>query len=378
MLVWCVRSVADMTWLDKYVLASNVFIVAILLQVAVSAHSTSHGTDTLSFGSSDFSDASIMLFINGGVWVLWQIVVCIHVICTVLPAERAKLSMSSVQLASKFRKKKSTRMGKYNLVVDASAFEAINLRELATVRKNKHPDTTDDPSRGINGADNSKGEGGGEISIYRGNAQTPWDGGGYTNVRGGAKVGDLGAANNTHPLAGVYKADYGHGIETVVFSVICDEKQKKRLVGRKITGDPNVPAGRLSHVVDAVPEVGGPAIPGRVQVRYKKDDTDAFFGKDTLVAASEDGTRTGRSVFRYRAGKKNMCSRDLGNKHREATHAYGRMLMVQSSGTWSRRYQRLRHQGPVEPRYRAPCVERNWGEGELLQIIRGTRITSVQ
>ena len=207
---------ADLTWLDKYVLGSNCFIIAILLQVAVFSYSRSHEDDALDFDSKNH----VLLMSNSAVWLMAHIFLSLHVALWVLPAERAKLKMSSVDHSAE-------KKVKDNLVVLSGKFEAVNLVELATVQKRSHPDPDWDTKHG------DKADAAAQVSIYRG-----------------------GLTGAEHPLSGVYKSDFGHGIETFGFAVIHDG-HTERLIGRKITGDPYVPAGRLSQVTVEIPKAGG-------------------------------------------------------------------------------------------------------------------------
>ena len=241
---------ADLTWLDKYVLGSNCFIAAILLQVAVQSYTQSYEDDAPDFDSKN----RVLLVSNAAVWLMAHIFLSLHVALWVLPFERAKLKMSSVDHSAE-------KNVKDNLVVLSGKFEAVNLVELATVQKGSHPDPDRDTKRG------NKADAAAQVSIYRG---------GLTGTE----------HPDSHPLSGVYKSDFGHGIETFGFSVI-HVGHTERLIGRKITGDPNVPAGRLSQVTVGIPEEGGDEVSGICQCRDDIDDSDAFYGVPTKVTLTE-------------------------------------------------------------------------------------------
>lgn len=71
---------------------------------------------------------------------------------------------------------------------------------------------------------------------------------------------------------------YGpHGIEYVWISVLRDEDGELQLMARKITGDRNVPCGRVTwQTKNGVPRIGGPRSPIKAQVRSDVDDPDGF------------------------------------------------------------------------------------------------------
>ena len=54
---------------------------------------------------------------------------------------------------------------------------------------------------------------------------------------------------------GIFTSDYAHGIE-VFYAMIINEEGKEKLILRKITGDPNVPAGKVSVKCSSIPSVG--------------------------------------------------------------------------------------------------------------------------
>lgn len=54
---------------------------------------------------------------------------------------------------------------------------------------------------------------------------------------------------------GFFSCDYGHGLEHFS-TLIVKENKKDKLIIRKVTGDPNVPAGKISVKCDSVPKIG--------------------------------------------------------------------------------------------------------------------------
>lgn len=54
---------------------------------------------------------------------------------------------------------------------------------------------------------------------------------------------------------GIFTSDFTHGIE-VFYAMIIKEDDTEKLILRKITGDPNVPAGKVSIKCSCVPEIG--------------------------------------------------------------------------------------------------------------------------
>ena len=77
-------------------------------------------------------------------------------------------------------------------------------------------------------------------------------------------------------LQGVYSSDFGHGVE-IFESFVINEDEKDKFVLRKVTGDPNVPAGRVSTKLNSVPkEFGETSVPGKIQVRANINDVNGF------------------------------------------------------------------------------------------------------
>ena len=76
-----------------------------------------------------------------------------------------------------------------------------------------------------------------------------------------------------------YSEDFygGHGTEYVSVSVLCDEAGQLNLMARKVTGDPNVPCGRITwRTKGGIPVIGGPGVPFEMQVRDDINDVNAF------------------------------------------------------------------------------------------------------
>lgn len=235
-----------LTVLDKYVLGSNCFITAILIQVAVFGYAESHGLGELANSNATWANGTI-LCANASAWLVAHIFMILFIVLRTRPAELAKLDMPvSVQTA------KSTVP---NQVVNSGSFHATNMQdELETVYKS----TADSASILPKGTVCSS-----VASVYR--------------------------KPTVHPLAGIYRADFSHGIEIFAFSVIDDhEGLPERLIGRKITGDPNVPAGRLSQVTDGIPKARGSPVRGRCQIRADTMGKGAFYGWDDTEVSVDD------------------------------------------------------------------------------------------
>lgn len=94
---------------------------------------------------------------------------------------------------------------------------------------------------------------------------------------------------------------YGpHGKEYVFVSVLCDEQGQLQLMARKITGDPNVPCGRITwQTTGGVPRIGGPQIPCKVCNRMNVKDINGFsWRKGTACAVSVNELFLGTGTFR--------------------------------------------------------------------------------
>jgi len=99
-----------------------------------------------------------------------------------------------------------------------------------------------------------------------------------------------------------YSEDFyvGHGIEYVFLSIMND-KGVPQLAARKITGDENVPCGRITWMTKSgPPTVGGPGTPVQVQVRSDTSNTNGFSWMDIgdLEAVSLDEIRIRHGTFR--------------------------------------------------------------------------------
>mmetsp|Transcript_34544 Transcript_34544/g.39126 ORF Transcript_34544/g.39126 Transcript_34544/m.39126 type:complete len:194 (-) Transcript_34544:249-830(-) len=87
-------------------------------------------------------------------------------------------------------------------------------------------------------------------------------------------------------LEGIWKSDdfYGpHGCERVEIKIV-DEK----IVATKVTGDPNVPAGKVTWKTEAILDVGGYPTPGSVQVRADTADDHGYTWIDAIIYAKSD------------------------------------------------------------------------------------------
>mmetsp|Transcript_65271 Transcript_65271/g.202113 ORF Transcript_65271/g.202113 Transcript_65271/m.202113 type:complete len:519 (+) Transcript_65271:89-1645(+) len=91
------------------------------------------------------------------------------------------------------------------------------------------------------------------------------------------------AAQTTEDLtfwAGIWYSEdvyRDNGIEYVYFFVQVDGSGTTQLMARKITGDQNVPCGRITiQTTKGVPEVGGPGVPIQMLARSNIDDKDGF------------------------------------------------------------------------------------------------------
>jgi len=95
---------------------------------------------------------------------------------------------------------------------------------------------------------------------------------------------------------------YGpHGIEYVFISVVCDEQGQLQLMARKITGDANVPCGRITWQTTAgLPSIGGGEALIKIQVRGNIRDKEGFEWIDPyggVVAKSSDELQIGHATF---------------------------------------------------------------------------------
>ena len=65
---------------------------------------------------------------------------------------------------------------------------------------------------------------------------------------------------------GIFKSDQGNGFETFAAEIV-NERGTDKFIFRKITGDPNVPAGKVSVKASKVPQNPDDVIDSKVQTR---------------------------------------------------------------------------------------------------------------
>jgi len=103
------------------------------------------------------------------------------------------------------------------------------------------------------------------------------------------------STSEAQSLPGLYAGEgYGHGIEHMSASIV-NEDDVEKLCFRKITGDPNVPAGRVTIITASVPKLGGPPVEAFVQSRSDIDDEQGTlpFGWCGLGEAGSDSVTDG-------------------------------------------------------------------------------------
>ena len=96
---------------------------------------------------------------------------------------------------------------------------------------------------------------------------------------------------NGKSITGLFWSDYGHGREYFAVSVCINGKGQEQLLLRKVTGDENVPAGRVSILtVDCIPQEGGAGVGGKIQLRGDITDINAFYFEDVTISIIDHNT----------------------------------------------------------------------------------------
>ena len=218
-----------LTLADKYILACNVFISAMVFQIGFVALAQSH----FSVAVSTVFD-TCLLAANTAALVLVHFILFWTVKYKVMPVEKAKLATSSEKL------------------------NESTLAEINVSYRKFHTDVVDD-NKGVQKAN------------YLGSDQ----------IEGQSITGLF------------FSDDYGHGREYFAVSVCVNGNGGAHLLLRKVTGDENVPAGRLSILTDGeIPAIGGGAVPGKCQIRSDINDKNGFSYEAATVAIEDFDTIT--------------------------------------------------------------------------------------
>merc|ERR1712150_321680 len=102
---------------------------------------------------------------------------------------------------------------------------------------------------------------------------------------------------------GIWKGEYGpHGTEYQYIHEAVNEDGDSYLVARKITGDKNVPEGKITWMLYRIPSVGkdkneSTEIQGCLQVRMDTTDPNAFHWDDNLTLVN---TKDNQITLRWR------------------------------------------------------------------------------
>ena len=231
-----------LTVADKYILVCNFYITFVLLTVAGLAYAQSHHD----LDTSLFLDSGLLIA-TACAWLFIHLGLFLYVRFETIPKEKKKLTMSSHEIDEIQEVLES-------LKVPSDAMVAHNVAELL----DNPPDK-----------DGSKKK---ELSVYS-----------------GLPTSKLNAPNGSKAALGIFQADYSHGIES--FSAFTfSEAGKNRFCLRKITGDPNVPAGRASIVASMLPIAGGEPVSAKIQVRMDIYDKDGFSFLEGQLSCPEPGT----------------------------------------------------------------------------------------
>eukprot|EP00622_Pseudochattonella_farcimen_P002541 FR737484.1.p1 GENE.FR737484.1~~FR737484.1.p1 ORF type:complete len:206 (+),score=27.89 FR737484.1:214-831(+) len=84
-----------------------------------------------------------------------------------------------------------------------------------------------------------------------------------------------------------YSDDYGHGREYFAVSISVNSDNQEQLLMRKITGDENVPAGRISVMTtEEVPKIGKEPVKAKIQIRSDTEDVNGFSFLDCQIGAA--------------------------------------------------------------------------------------------
>ena len=228
-----------LTIADKYIFASNVYIISVLFQVAAEAFLISRR-----FGKIPIWVDSLLLSLNLTVLVLINVTFVLHVTNTVQPRERSKLKLDSADLQDFEDTGTRVRVPSGHLI-------AHSVKQLPF---------TDDRTEGTDAVD-----GGIELCSFHGRWEAPEQ-----------------QPVDESSISGIYRAQLAHGIEFFAASVFV-VSGVEALFLRKITGDPNVPAGRVSMKTMQMPTLGGPEVPGFIQIRNDIHDKNGFTWMPTTV-----------------------------------------------------------------------------------------------
>ena len=251
-----------LTIVDKYILGCNLFITAVLFQVSLISYLQAKS----GFEISSEVDA-YLLAANAAVFLLIHAALVIYVSFVAIRSEKLKLTKSTVKLAA-------LEAARAPVAIPSDSQTVFNDAEMRASLGAPAPEVpTADGRSSTLAATGAVGTQAASLSVYRGVVIGPGGGG---------------TAGTSTKLGGIYTSSFGHGDEFFTASRMTDDEGRPHLGLRKITGDPNVPAGRLSLIV-GWPSLGGPRVTGKMQIREDIKDKNGFSWVDAECWVPEVG-----------------------------------------------------------------------------------------
>lgn len=229
-----------LTLLNKYILTCNIFVAVVVAQVGGVTWLRTH--DDVNFSDTD---DNYLFLLNFLCWLFYHIYFAFQVVIWTLPMEKAKLTKSTAEL------KWVEKSMHYDHDIPASRVEVNCLGDL-------------------------------DYEVYRGKVANDR----RRQIKDANTALRVSPLEKAHPLCGIFAAKYGpHGIE-YFYSYISIEIGVPKLKLRKITGDPNVPAGNISVICSGVPLVGGGEenfVAAKFQVRDDINDINGYSWMDVQL-----------------------------------------------------------------------------------------------
>lgn len=249
-----------LTLIDKYILSCTFFVAAVLFQVGIETLLITHFSVDVTIEQDSY-----LLLANATVLLSYNIYFIVDIIYRVLPQERIKIfnhtDTSTDEIKNIFMKQIN------NLMLSSTAVKLGGVKEarkdytvMETLTNRFVYSPTVSQTIKIDDSVSTK----------------------FTSSKKRIKRG-------TFP-SGIFSCDYGHGSEYFnCYTLSSSIKGKKsKLCFRKITGDAYVPAGKISLMIDGIPEVGGEKLSTRLRYREDIYDVNGFKWKNSFAHALSD------------------------------------------------------------------------------------------
>ena len=257
-----------LTIIDEYIFACMVFTFSIGVQTSITSYITTH--TNMAFDVSTFN---IMLIANSSILLVGNTLFALYVYLKVLPKEKLKLVSCIWDPQSKNEEKHVDR-NELKLIKttlrSTSNFKEFEVTSWFAVKMPGHGNF-------IFYGENTVKLMVEDMHIKRLNVCPSLE------TSAISKISRSDVFSYFNQFQGIWSADYGHGIELFCSRIVI-EKGSPKVCFTKITGDPNVPAGRISFKTEGVPVVGSnTSTKGFLQIRGDITNPNGFSWEDIEI-----------------------------------------------------------------------------------------------